>query len=88
MIYDISENKPRSELAKLLKEFGLTRVQYSGFMGELNPNDRKVLENIVKRFVKTERDSIYIVPLCSRCLATLKIVGKGKKEDEEGVIIR
>ena len=51
VIYDISEDKPRTKLAKHLQDFGLSRVQYSGFVGELNPNDSIILSKEVKRYI-------------------------------------
>lgn len=43
VIYDISDNKQRTRLADHLKEYGLYQIQYSGFVGELNPHDRNIL---------------------------------------------
>jgi CRISPR-associated protein Cas2 len=37
-IYDISENKIRSRVAKLCKNYGLFRVHKSAFLGDLNRN--------------------------------------------------
>ena len=51
VIYDSSEDKPRTKLAKYLQDFSLSRVQYSGFVGELNPNDRIILSKEVKRYI-------------------------------------
>jgi len=74
VVYDISDNRARLKLAKLLERFGLERVQYSAFRGELNPNDREVLARRVRRFVRDERDCIFIIPLCRRCLETAAVV--------------
>ena len=38
VIYDISENRIRSRVAKLCKNYGLFRVQKSAFLGDLNRN--------------------------------------------------
>jgi len=74
VVYDISDDSSRTKLAKLLEKFGLQRVQYSAFRGELNPNDREVLARRVKRFVKDERDCIFIIPLCTRCASTAVVI--------------
>jgi CRISPR-associated protein Cas2 len=69
-VYDITNDTNRTRLAKLLERYGLERVQYSAFRGELNPNDRDVLAKQVQRFIKDEHDCIFIIPLCRRCIET------------------
>ncbi len=39
VIYDISENRYRSRVAKICKNYGLFRVQKSAFLGDLNRNE-------------------------------------------------
>ncbi len=74
VVYDISDDYARTKLSKLLERFGLTRVQYSAFRGDLNPNDREVLARRVKKFVQDERDCIFILPLCTRCASTAVVI--------------
>lgn len=78
MIYDISSDEDRTRLANLLFDYGLQRVQYSAFKGELDSHDRTVLASDVQKFVSTERDSIYIIPLCDRCSRLCDIVASRK----------
>jgi len=72
----ISDNKQRTRLADHLKEYGLYRSRYSGFVGELNPHDRNILTKKVKRYIGGERDSIYIIPLCDRDANLCRIVAE------------
>lgn len=58
VIYDISSDKKRTKLAKYLEKHGLRRVQYSGFVGELNPNDRNILTKEAKKFITKLEDKI------------------------------
>ena len=74
VVYDISNTRNRTKLAKLLERFGLERVQYSAFRGELNPNDRDALVKKVKDFVRDEKDCIFVIPLCRRCLESAVVV--------------
>jgi CRISPR-associated protein Cas2 len=77
-IYDISDDKRRATLSKILQDYGLRRIQYSGFLGDLNPNDREILSREVGRFVEDETDSVYIIPLCDKDAKTCRIVSKNK----------
>lgn len=74
VVYDITDDGNRTRLSKLLEKFGLTRVQYSAFRGEMNVSDREALARQVARFVKDEHDCIFIVPLCQRCASTAIVV--------------
>lgn len=74
--YDISEDKPRTKLARHLQRYGLKRIQYSGFVGELNPNDRFILTKELKQYATTEMDSIYIIPLCERCYRLCTVISE------------
>jgi len=77
-IYDISDDKKRTALSKMLQDFGLHRIQYSGFLGDINPNDREVLSKEVGRFVEGTTESVYIVPLCDRDAKSCRIVSKNR----------
>ncbi|WP_309493156.1 CRISPR-associated endonuclease Cas2 [Candidatus Hecatella orcuttiae] len=74
VIYDISNDDSRTKLANLLQDFGLERIQYSGFKGDLNTHDRHILAQQVKKFVTGERDSVYIIRLCNECASLCHIV--------------
>ncbi len=89
VIYDISDDANRTRLSSHLKQYGLRRIQYSGFRGDLNANDRHVLAQEVQKYLSAETDSIYIIPLCSSCLKSISIASKKRSEfyEEEGVKI-
>ncbi len=55
VIYDISDDNKRSKLREHLRDYGLRGVQYSGFLGELNPHDRFVLSKEVGKYLSSER---------------------------------
>jgi len=80
VIYDISDDDKRSKLREHLKDSSLRGIQYSGFLGEVNPHDRFVLSREVGKYLSSERDSIYIVPLCDRCLRLCKIVSENRRD--------
>jgi CRISPR-associated protein Cas2 len=55
-------------------------VQYSAFRGELNPNDRDVLSKKVKKYIRDEKDCIFIIPLCTKCIHTAQVVSNSGVE--------
>ena len=74
VVYDITDDTNRTKLAKLLESFGLERVQYSAFRGNLNPNDRDILSRKVEKFIKDDNDCVFIIPLCKRCLEAASVI--------------
>lgn len=74
VIYDISEDKKREKLRGHLLNYGLKRIQYSGLLGNVQTNDRLLMVNEVQQYISCETDSIYILPLCDRCVRLCKIV--------------
>ena len=75
LIYDITEDKTRTNVAKLCKNSGLIRVQKSVFLGniEINTMDEILLECEEK--IDTETDSIYIFPMCDEDFKKVKTAG-------------
>ena len=43
VLYDIEEDRPRSRVVNICKDYGLQRIQYSVFLGRLNRNRRESL---------------------------------------------
>ncbi len=84
--YDIPDDRRRTQLAKILKDFG-DRVQYSVFECIL---DKDLLDKMVYRIDKiTEKneDSVRIYSLCSQCERGIRIIGTGEVTRDEDVYI-
>jgi CRISPR-associated protein Cas2 len=78
--YDISDDKTRSNVANVLKDYG-KRVQYSVFECRV---DARTLERLVARLkpFAEGRDSIRVYPLCDACLKNVVLLGNGKLIEE------
>ncbi|MCL2045536.1 MAG: CRISPR-associated endonuclease Cas2 [Oscillospiraceae bacterium] len=84
VIYDISNNKRRNNLSKIMKSFGF-RVQKSAFEARLSESKyNKMLKKIES--IVAENDNIRIYKL--RGNGAVTVLGKDDDEiDDEGVII-
>ena len=76
VIYDISDNRIRSFVAKLCKNYGLFRVQKSAFLGDLNRNESDSLTLECEATID-ESDSVYVFPMCEDCFDKIKLIGAG-----------
>jgi CRISPR-associated protein Cas2 len=77
VIYDISENRIRSRVAKICKNYGLFRVQKSAFLGDLNKNEADSVALECEAVIIKESDSVYIFPMCEDCFGKIKLIGEG-----------
>lgn len=69
LIYDITEDRLRTKVSEMCKDYGLVRVQYSAFFGELSRNLRGELSRRLKELLKnSERSSVIMFPLSEESL--------------------
>ncbi len=54
VIYDIVEDKARTKVAEICKDYGLARIQWSAFFGKTNRNRR---EEMLMKFQDALEDS-------------------------------
>jgi len=76
VIYDIVDDKIRSKIAKVCKQYGLYRVQKSAFLGNLNKNEIDELSIKSGDLIDTEEDSVYIFPMCEDDFKKVKLLGQ------------
>ncbi len=76
VIYDVSEDKIRNKVADVCLDYGLERIQYSTFRGDLTNNRRQELAmKLQSRFGKAA-GCIHIIALCEKDAAAVVQVGK------------
>ena len=76
IIYDIGDDTSRTKVAKICKQYGLTRVQYSAFLGRLEKSRLDELGERFKELIDEDEDSVYIFPFCQEDFRNIKMVGK------------
>ncbi|MCX8151396.1 MAG: CRISPR-associated endonuclease Cas2 [Candidatus Bathyarchaeota archaeon] len=79
VIYDVSDDNVRSQVAETLKDYGLQRIQYSGFMGDLRRDQLSSLLVDLKNLIGDLVENVQLFPMCDSCLRGKKEVGKPKK---------
>ena len=76
IIYDISENRVRTRVAKYCKDAGLYRVQKSVFLGTIERNRLDELSMRIEEEVDEETDSVYLFPLCEPDFRRVVLMGQ------------
>lgn len=76
VLYDIQEDRARNRVAKICKQAGLYRVQYSCFLGTLDEHNLDVLELKISPEINPDADKVYIFPMSRSELKTTVLLGQ------------
>jgi len=66
VIYDIANDRVRGRMAEACKDYGLQRIQWSAFMGDLNHNRREELSQRLRSLLGEEDGCVQVFPLCDK----------------------
>ena len=76
VIYDVSDNEKRNNLANYLKTKGFTRIQRSAFVGRPLPSTLLDVERTVPRLIDQDTDVVHIFPLPETSVQRVRVFGK------------
>lgn len=82
VIYDIPSTKIRNKIAEACMDYGLDRIQWSAFLGDINHNRREELEIRLKKVLGRRAGNIQLFPVCEKDLG-LRVIIEVRKEDEK-----
>ena len=77
IMYDIVSNKIRNRVAKKCKQYGMTRVQKSIFLGKMDMNRFDELAEICIDEIDEDTDSVYLFPFCQEDFRRINVLGQG-----------
>ncbi|RMF77515.1 MAG: CRISPR-associated endonuclease Cas2 [Chloroflexi bacterium] len=84
--YDISNNKRRTKLHKLLKGYGQW-TQYSVFECFLTDKDWVRLNHELHELCDASEDSVRIYRLCGNCRENVETIGGAKPQEPEVFLV-
>jgi CRISPR-associated protein Cas2 len=67
VVYDIPDDRVRTKVADVCLDYGLLRIQYSAFAGDLPRSYQEELLLKVKKKAGKKEANIYVLALCERC---------------------
>ncbi|MEM2025592.1 MAG: CRISPR-associated endonuclease Cas2 [Desulfurococcaceae archaeon] len=87
VIYDVSDDELRLQVAKYLKSKGLKRIQKSAFAGPLTSARRADLVAGLKAIIKGKEANVQVYPLTPASFNQRVVLGMELRyEDEEHVV--
>lgn len=63
LIYDIPDDRARQKVADACLDYGLQRIQYSAFSGDLSASHQRALFGEMKKRVRGKAANIQLFPL-------------------------
>lgn len=63
LIYDISNDNARTKVGIACEDYGLDRVQYSAFYGQLNRNHQEELMLRIEKLLAKSRGRVQLIPV-------------------------
>ena len=75
--YDITDDKRRNRVAKILKDFG-TRIQYSVFECDTDRRALLRLQDRLEKAIDLQEDTITFYHLCTACEKQIDRIGRKK----------
>lgn len=66
VVYDITSDKARGKVAELCKDYGLDRIQYSAFLGDLSRNHQEELILRAGECLGEHAGNVQLFPVCQR----------------------
>jgi len=64
LVYDITSDKARSKVADVCQDYGLDRIQFSAFSGQLRRNHQEELMLRVSNIIGSETGKVTLIPVC------------------------
>jgi len=78
VVYDIEDDRIRNKIITACKDYGLTRIQYSAFMGEIDHNRRGELQKRIKKILGQNRGKVNFFPICDKDFRLMKEILVGE----------
>ncbi len=77
VVYDIADDAVRTKVADICLDYGLKRIQYSAFLGELSHNYQEELLMKVRRRVGKHDANVQLFPLCDKDFKLRREIASG-----------
>ena len=84
VIYDVTDDRLRNMVAEALKDYGLSRIQYSAFIGALRRHEVNALMADLRAIIGDAPENVQIYPICDSCFKGRREVEKEKRYQMPG----
>lgn len=81
LVYDITNDRARTKIADFCLDYGLDRIQFSAFLGDLSRNQQEELMLRIEERLGDHTGKVQLYPICDKdWRARLEIIQEDKKD--------
>jgi CRISPR-associated protein Cas2 len=80
LVYDIPDDRTRTKVADFCLDYGLDRIQYSSFLGDLPRMHQEELLLKIKKRMGKQPGNVQLFPICDRDWRRRIVYVKEQKE--------
>jgi CRISPR-associated protein Cas2 len=92
VVYDISDDGKRGKIADVCQDYGLDRIQFSAFTGDLAPTHQEELMLKLASVLGKLPGKVQLVPVCEKDWSARRVIDQkpapseveGESKDESG----
>jgi CRISPR-associated protein Cas2 len=84
VIYDIPDDRLRAKVADICLDYGLDRIQYSAFLGQLTRSQQQELWKRIRRKIGKKAANVQLYPLCSQDWAAREVFAQEEADGPAG----
>ena len=85
LLYDITDDRKRAKAANVCLDYGLERIQYSAFLGDVTAARREELLAKLRRLLTGADARIHLFPLCDKDARTARTFAVGEMAATQAV---
>ncbi len=74
VVYDIPDDGKRTKIADVCLDYGLDRIQYSAFLGDLQPTYQEELMLKVQKVLGKLPGNVQLFPVCEKDWAARRVL--------------
>lgn len=83
LIYDIPDDRARQRVADACLDYGLQRIQYSAFRGNLSRTHQRALFNEITNRIKQKAANIQLFPLDEQSWNNRRVIDQKEPDPQE-----
>lgn len=89
VVYDIVDDKKRGKIADVCLDYGLDRIQYSAFLGDLAPTHQEELMLKIQGVLGKLPGNVQLFPICEKDWKSRRLIDQtegpcGKESEDAG----
>jgi CRISPR-associated protein Cas2 len=84
LVYDIENDSKRSKIADACLDYGLDRIQFSAFAGDLQPTHQEELMLKIQKVLGKGAGNVQMFPVCEKDWEARRVIAQAKEGEYAG----